>query len=80
MWAINHIIVIQIKGSRIYPNARYTIQRWNTSEFTTQLYQFKYTQARLTIKLIRGLEVCKTHGLINETCKSFYQNLTTLYI
>ncbi len=43
-------------------------------------YQFKYTHPRLTIKLVHGLEVCRTHGLINETCKSFYQNLTTLYI
>ncbi len=42
-------------------------------------YWFKHMHLELNISHAKELEVCKAHGLIANTCKSFYINLQTLY-
>lgn len=42
-------------------------------------YWFTHRHLKLTIQLVKGLEVYKAQGLTSESYNSFYRNLQTLY-
>jgi hypothetical protein len=43
-------------------------------------YWFMHCRLELSIRMAKGLDVCRTQGLTSESCNSFYQNLQILYI